>query len=229
MHFESNFSPEFTIADSWEFKHLFKHDWAFNGPWFTGNLANLSMSLNIIRPKKSVAAARITGVSFFHPRAFEQAVGDYLTNRYSIHKTDGRAEWIAPVNWQPLTALPTMAVRLLVCRDEEVTYSRHHEFVFFAISDQQLGVITFWPSQRAMGTQAEQDAEVGRESMNDLMDNIIASLQIELSAEAAAAQSEALKGLDDTSLVKEFLPMKWTSAEEDALWESQNNKKCISN
>ena len=81
------------VADDWEHVSLFYHDWAFNGDWFLGCLADVSMSINIYKNKKTD-----NNISFFHPRAFEQTVGDYLTNRYS-KKWEGKHEYITPVNW----------------------------------------------------------------------------------------------------------------------------------
>lgn len=213
VSFTSNFSPEFTVADLWEYMALFKHEWAFYGPWFTGYLANLEMYFNILQLKQPETKQRNDSPSFFHPRVFEKVVGDYLTNRYAVHQDEGQAEWIAPVNWQPLTSLPTVAVRLQVRRDEQVTTSGYQEFIFFPISDSQLGYILFCPRQNAPGskTQAEKDAMISRENVIALMDNIINSLKVELSPEAAAAQAKALEGLDDTSLIKTFAPMQWST------------------
>jgi hypothetical protein len=66
MFFSSNFDKKFQLADNWQSCSLFYRSWAFNGPWFTGPLAELNMSLILIRPKE-----RNNKVSYFHPRAFE--------------------------------------------------------------------------------------------------------------------------------------------------------------
>jgi len=213
LRFESNFSPEFTVADLWEHAPLFKHQWGFYGPWFTGHLANLEMNFNVIQLKQSETTQRKEKPSFFHPRVFEQIVGDYLTNRYSAHQDDGQAEWVAPVNWQPISSLPIVAVRLKVCPNEQVTTNNYHEHFFFPITNKQLGKITFRPRQNAPSsmTQAEKDAMISRENVIALMDNIINSLKVELSPEAAAAQAKALEGMDDTSLVTTFAPMQWST------------------
>lgn len=212
MSFTSNFSPEFTVADLWEYVPLFKHCWGFYGPWFTGNLANLEMYFNIIQPKESARTPK-KNTSFFHPRVFEQVVGDYLTNKYSIHQDDGQAEWMAPINWQPLTSLPTVAVRLQVHQDERITTSGYREHIFFPISDHQMGVISFmsWQKISAGKSQKEIDAEISPENITSLKDSIVDSLKVELSPEATAAQIQALEGLDDTSLIKTFAPMQWST------------------
>ncbi len=213
VFFRSNFSPRLLLEDSWEYMQLFTHDWGFYGPWFTGHLANLEMYFNIIQLKQPEKKQRNESPSFFHPRVFEKIVGDYLTNEYAVHQDEGQAEWVAPVNWQPLTSLPTAAVRLQVCRNEQITTSGYDERVFFPISDSQLASILFCPRQNAPSsmTQTEKDAMISRENVIALMDNIINSLKVELSPEAAAAQAKALEGLDDTSLIKTFAPMQWST------------------
>ena len=81
MFFKSHYLPDRHVAEKWEYTTLFYHDWAFNGPWFTGCLANVSMSMHVYKNKEPN-----TNVSFFHPRAFEQTIGDFLTNQYSKRK-----------------------------------------------------------------------------------------------------------------------------------------------
>lgn len=81
--------------------------------------------------------------------------------------------------------------------------------VFFPIADQILVSVHFIPSQLRALSQEELDKRVSRKTMHELMENIIDSFQLELSSEAKAAQEKALKGLDDTSLVKDFPPLKW--------------------
>jgi len=49
--------------------------------------------------------------------------------------------------------------------------------------------------------------------MLELMENIISSIELTLSPEAKAQQKIALAGLDDTSLIKDYPPLKWGEAE----------------
>ena len=58
------------------------------------------------------------------------------------------------------------------------------------------------------------DKRVNLQPMHDLMNNIINSIQLKLSPEAQAQQAKALEGLTDTSLVKEFPPIKWDKLNE---------------
>lgn len=207
MIFRSNFSPEWEVADVWEYIKLFYHDWAFNGPWFTGCLASLSMSVNIIKQKKPN-----NEISFFHPRAFEQTIGDYLTNKYSIFKDGKKYEYLAPVGWHPITDLSVIATRLQVIRDANVSIYSKTEFVFFPIGDDLIISISLIPHRNATGTEEEIDKKIGYKNLGKLIDDIISSIKVTLSPDAKAQQEKAFEGLDDTSLTEVFLPMQWTKS-----------------
>ena len=211
MIFRSNFDENVKVSDNWKTFDLFRRSWAFNGPWFTGILAELQMYCTLIKPVNY----ENMDFSLFHPRAFENIVANYLTNQYSksIDKGfSGKHLYIAPVDWQPLTHLPVVAVKLQVVRDDSLTFSGIRHFVFFPISDQVMASFLFEPSQIRAGTQADLDKKVSRSTMYELMDNIIDSIQLTLSPEAQAQQNAALADLEDTSLVKEFLPLQWDTA-----------------
>ncbi|MDH5179621.1 MAG: hypothetical protein OEY07_08135, partial [Gammaproteobacteria bacterium] len=160
-------------------------------------------------------------ISFFHPRAFEQSLGDYITCRYSNDISHGRSKWIAPFNWQPILSLPCVAARLDVMPDQEINPAGNlHEYLFFPISDNHLVEVEFRPSQLMNDLLSERDKLVDRSSMAQLRDDIINSLQVTLSPAAATQQAKALEGLSDTSLTDNFPPMKWTTPEQDAEWEA---------
>ena len=80
-------------------------------------------------------------------------------------------------------------------------------------------LMKFKPSQLMNKPLKERDKLIDRSSMEQLANDIINSVQISLSSEAEVQQVKALEGLDDTSLVTEFPPMKWTTQEQDAEWE----------
>ncbi len=206
------------LADTWEYTKLFYRCWAFNGPWFTGPLAEMCMALNLLRPRQPRQ-----GVSYYHPRAFEQAVGDYLTNRYALRKQDGRSVWIAPARWQPLQGLPVPAVHVQVQPDEAVTLLEStDEFVIFPVADQVLAIMAFYLKRQGKGTEAEIESRISKANMVELMGRITSSLRIELSPQAQVLRDQAIQGLEDTALIEHFPPMKWTTAEDDALWASKH-------
>jgi hypothetical protein len=203
MSFKSQ-NKEVVVKDHWEYANLFHHDWAFNGPWFTGCLADVSMSILIYRSKLSN-----NDISFFHPRAFEQIIGDFLTNKYSKMKTDGKYDYQAPINWQPIDSLPVPAARLEVVSDGSVAlYSKSVQF-FFPIDNHHFICMIFYPSRSAPGNEAEIDKIIGYKNLGELIDNIIGSVKVTLSPEAKMQQENAIKGLEDTKLTRVFLPMQW--------------------
>jgi len=214
MKFRSNYSEDIKVSDNWETFQFFFNSWAFYGPWFTGALAYLNVYFDLVKPVKY----KNNDFSLFHPRAFEKIVGDYLTNEHSHYTSDsmgGKHHYIAPVNWQPLPDYPVVAVRLEVRPDLAVARDAVQYLVFFPITDKVMARILFIPSQRLALSQEELDKRVDRSTMLKLMNDIIDSIELTLSPEAQAHQQAALAGLDDTSLIKEHLPLKWSTTKEN--------------
>lgn len=214
MIFRSSYSESINVSDNWDEFNLVYNLWAFYGPWFTGTIAILSMSFRLVKPVNY----ENDDFSLFHPRAFENIVADYLTNRFSRYTDheNGKHYYIAPINWQPLQGFPTVAVRLEVIPDLNVITNPVEYFVFFPVSDKVMAFMHFRPSQLLALPQEELDKRVDRSTMLELMNNIIDSVQLTLSPEAQAQQKAALAGLEDTSLVKEFLPLKWDKVKQDS-------------
>ncbi|WP_188150863.1 hypothetical protein, partial [Teredinibacter waterburyi] len=121
------------LVDHWREADFFYRTWAFNGPWFTGVASELRLSFRLIKivnyPKD---------VSLFHPRAFEQVVGDNLTNLHSHHLDETRdyiQEFNAPINWQPLYLLPVNAVKLEVVSQAFSPHRTITHHVYFPLAD----------------------------------------------------------------------------------------------
>jgi hypothetical protein len=198
-----------------EYYHLFRRFWTFNGPWFTGALAELEMYITLIMPVNFDHE-----FSLFHPRAFEKLVGDYLTYLYGDHvNADGSHHYTTPVNWQPLTQLPVVAARLEVTpnRGTPTIHTKNH--MFFALTDQIMACVRFDPIRIQNISKAELDKRVSEKTMIELMNSIIDSFQLTLSDEAKQQQETALAELEDTSLIKNYPPLDWASLTAD-----QNNK-----
>lgn len=214
MNFES-YKSGLLGEGSWRYCMIVNRAWDFYGPWFTGPIADMRMTVSILTPTEPNP-----NVSFFHPRAFEQAVGDFLTSRFSLDMREGRSQYNAPINWQPITHLPSMAARLDVMPDEHVNRVEDIiEYFFLPLNDQHLLQIRFIPRQNLNKSLAERDKLVDRSTMAQLRDDILDSLKITLSPEALQQQASALEGLEDTSLIKSYPPIKWTTPEQDAEWE----------
>ncbi|WP_075185002.1 hypothetical protein [Teredinibacter haidensis] len=201
------------LADHWREADFFYHAWAFYGPWFTGAMAELDLSFNLIKvinyPKN---------VSLFHPRTLELVIGDYLTNLYSHHLSETRGGiqvFKAPINWQPLHHLPVNAARLEVVSEDFSPHRTIKHLLFFPIADDQMARLIFYPTRFKGLPRAEQDKLVSVQPMYDLMDNIINSIQLTLSPEAQAQKDAALAGMEDTSLVQNYAPLKWDKLDEE--------------
>lgn len=204
MPFRSTYNSEFDITDDWKSMCLFSHDWAFKGSWFSGCVANVHMSLMILKQKTPNES-----LSFFHPRAFEQTIGNFITNTYSKLKFEGQFEYIAPVNWQSIKNLTVIASRFKVIKNEAIAPYSNIEYLFLPIDDKHIMYFVFHPHRSASGSKADIDKQISDENMNTLINNIMNSLEITLSSNAQLQQEKALQGLTDTSLIEEFLPMDW--------------------
>ncbi|TVZ41886.1 hypothetical protein P886_1237 [Alteromonadaceae bacterium 2753L.S.0a.02] len=200
------------LTDNWREADIFYHAWAFNGPWFTGVASELRCAVRIIKIVNYPDA-----ISLFHPRSLEKVIGDNLTNLYSGHisETNGGIQiFNAPTNWQPLHHLPVVAVKLQSQSLEFSAFPTIEHLVYFPIADNLFIRIMFWPSRLKNLSRSELDKLVSEKPMLELMDNIIESIQLELSSSAQAQQQAALKDMEDTSLIKEYPPLKWDKVSE---------------
>ncbi|TVZ41883.1 hypothetical protein P886_1234 [Alteromonadaceae bacterium 2753L.S.0a.02] len=201
------------LPDHWRKADFFYHSWAFNGPWFTGAVAELELSFKLVK-----VVNYPEDVSLFHPRSLEQVIGDYLTEMYSHHRSKSRGGiqvFKAPTNWQLVHHLPVNAARLEVFSENFSPHRTIKRMVFFPISDDILAVLIFWPSRLKNLPRAELDKRVNEKPVLELMEDIISSLELELSPKAQAQQQAALKDMEDTSLIKEYPPLKWDSVSEE--------------
>lgn len=198
--------------DNWEEMLLLWRSWAFNGPWFTGTLGELSLSLRLIRPINYAQQ-----FSLFHPRAMEMIIGDYLTFLYGHRLNKFRnniQEYMAPLDWQPLNNLPVNVASMRVESHDFTPYRRNSRMIYFPIADDIMVLFSFDPSRLKNLPKAEMDKLVNPKPMYDMIDNIINSIQLKLSPEAQSQQAKALKGIADTSLIKNFPPIKWDKLDE---------------
>ena len=207
INFRSIYNKKLHVANDWDEATLFYHNWAFNGPWFSGCLADLTLTFTLLKKRHSNPA-----VSFFHPRAFEQTIAEYLTNLFSKQKTQGKHKFIAPIKWQPVSGLPVFAVRFQSESDTSIGLYFKTEYLIFPLEDQHLAVFTFYPSRHASGSIEEINKQIGEGNINKLINDIIDSIHVTLSAEAKLQQSRALEGLEAPSLTNSFPPLDWSGS-----------------
>lgn len=186
--------------------------WDFYGPLFTGKLGFITMNAALVSPRYTTS-----GTSFFHPRFFEQIVGDYLTHFRGDDFSDNGQDWLAPSSWEPITRFESVGAKFNVIS----TYGaqNYETKLMLPISDCMLLSLSFniswsYVDLEALPTDRDSIRHHDISAMEQLCNDIMNSLEVRLSDRALAQQKAALEGLDDTSLVKEYLPLKWEGPKE---------------
>ncbi|ROS00175.1 hypothetical protein EDC56_2811 [Sinobacterium caligoides] len=204
LNFGFRMDSERVIPDqSWEYASVFRRSWGFYGPWFTGRQARLTMNIVVYRPVEPKE-----GVSFFHPRAFEHAVAALQTAYRGHQEENGVAAWRAPVDWKGVSGLgvPAASFDLVPMLPG---FSSMRRKCYFSIGDHYLVEISFRFLQRYPGSQAKRDAQISRQPMFDLIDDILANLQLTLSDEAQQQLELVQQHCPDMSVTENFPPLKW--------------------
>lgn len=216
VHYELNkdqFEDYRNNKNRWQALGIIARGWDFNGPWFIGTRASMDMHAVIITPKVNNSS-----LSFFHPRAFESGITDFMAYLYSdkISSVDkSQHMWLTPMNWQPLLNHPCIAVQFDALANKAVKHDGMNRFLFFPLTDQHILMIKFPITRHNFyiypNTEAElhTDKWINNAPMEQLATDIIHSLKITLSPEAKQQQEKALAGLPDSSLIREFPPIKW--------------------
>ena len=189
----------------------FMRQWDFNGPWFTGNLGGITMTAIVVSP------ADITeGLNYFHPRALEVGIADYLTSRYGDHFSVDRSrqKWRAPMNWRQCHNFPCIAARfeavnvVVNARGPHcflvVPVAKTHYLLFECEIDRSNVLTDIKPEPTI-------DEWIDPKPFLTLANQVLDSVQVTLSPQAQAEQEEALCNLSEKSLVKEYPPIKWTA------------------
>lgn len=193
--------------------NIYNQSWNFNGPWFTGNLATFFMKLSVIKLERYSA-----NVSAFHPRSLEKIIDDDLTTYYSqtCDFMGNIQEYNAPLNWKPLKHLPVNAAQFSVERTlTNLPGGGLQHYVFIPIEDRLIVIFSFYESRHGLLPTCALDKLTSREPIQALIDNIISSIDIQLSPEAKVQQERALEGLEDTSLVTDYPPIKWDNLDDE--------------
>ncbi|TVZ41884.1 hypothetical protein P886_1235 [Alteromonadaceae bacterium 2753L.S.0a.02] len=200
------------LQDHWQEADFLYRSWAFCGPLFTGVVATLNLSFRIVK-----VINYPQDISLFHPRALETVIGDYLTYMYShlIDFTRGDIQdYIAPVNWTPLNTLPVCSVKFDVLPQiKRGAYTEKH-YVFFPLANNLMARLLFHPSSIRAANNEKGSLEVDKKPIGELTDNIVASIQLNLSPAAQTQQDVALEGLPDASLIENYPPLKWDKVSE---------------
>jgi len=197
----------------WLYNALLRRSWGFYGAWFTGYMGELSMRVALVTPGELTQT-----VSFFRPKALENALADYLQYQYADDTFEGAQKWLAPVDWQVVNSWSCPAATFYV-RPNVGNAAAPDRYFIFPISDKHFIEVYFNLHRGGAGSQEEKDKQVSLSTIEQLSTDIMNSIQIKLSPEAQAQQIKALEGCEDTSLSVDFPPLKWTTLEQDAEYE----------
>jgi hypothetical protein len=131
-------------------------------------------------------------------------------------------EFKAPVDWRALHHLPVNTARFKMVPEDFSPHKVVDHHVIFPIADNMMASFLFWPSQLLSLPQAELDKRVSAKPMHELMEKIIASIELKLSPEAQDQQQAALAGMEDTSLIRDYPPLQWGRNNSDTKAAQQN-------
>lgn len=196
----------------WNESLFFAYSWPFNGPWFTGQVASVHLSFKLIK-----IINYPPDISLFHPRSLEKIIGDHLSHIYSTYILSHRGhiqQFMAPVNWTPLSNLPVGGASLdVVSQEFYIHESRRH--VYFPIFNDVLASLIFVPHRFGDKTKSEKDKLVDEQPLLEFINHIISSIRLNLSRDSLNQQAKALNGLEDTSIATCHPPLKWDNLNED--------------
>lgn len=195
-------------APGWNIQVLTGRAWDFYGPWFSGALATVHMTILLNRQTEKPRG------SYFNPRVFELALMDMISEGFGMH--DMARVWRVPVDWSPSSQSTLPMVSYKAKRKREVRGVSHDvedEYeVVFPVTDNILARVnlTFGRvHRRTADNSTVEDIEkwTSSEPMRTLIKQIIDSVEVKLSPESQAQLERAQAGLEDTSLTKDFAPI----------------------
>ena len=195
-------------APGWNIQVLTGRAWDFYGPWFSGTLATVHMTIFLNRRMEQPIG------SYFNPRVFELALMDVISEGYGMHNK--ARVWRVPVDWQPSTQSMLPMVSYKAERKREIRGVPHEvedEYeIVFPVTDDILARanLTFMRKHRWRPDGSDfEDIEkwTSSEPMRTLIKQIIDSVEVKLSPESQAQLERAQAGLEDTSLSKDFAPI----------------------
>ena len=195
-------------APGWNIQVLTGRAWDFYGPWFSGTLATVHMTILLNRQIEQPRG------SYFNPRVFELALMDVMAEGYGMHNK--ARVWRVPVDWKPSTKSALPMVSYKVERKKEVRGVPHEvedEYeIVFPVTDDILARanLTFVRKHRWRPDGSDfEDIEkwTSSEPMRTLIKQIIDSVDVKLSPESQAQLERAQAGLTDTALTKDFAPI----------------------
>ncbi len=181
----------------------------FYGDFFTGSMGSIEFFGALYKP-----AQRTDGLNLFHPRALEGFISSYLTKTYSDQFSGGdNQKWHAPFDWC-IQNEQLSIVRFEVRADPKVyTNMPYHSYLIFPVHKHYVFILRCEVERDLVVTELKPkpkiDEWIDPKPFQTFIDQIYSSVQVILSPKAEAQRQEAIAGLQDASLVKEFPPFNW--------------------
>jgi len=165
----------------WRYARFLLRQWYFLSPWFGGVQIVVRMNALVITAPQE---KKFESISFFHPRAFESALAEYLDSQYGDEKHNKGPKYRGPINWQPVKLNEYISgVRFDV---ERVTYTPDSEekaqLFAFPVANQQFIVFTF--SQHNGGSPTSKT--FNSSEIEKMVEATFASIQLELGPQTIA-------------------------------------------
>lgn len=218
----SHFSPVAMPNDHWGYAVPLSRTWAFWGPWMTGCKAELLMAITVIGRQPEHA---FRDLSFFHPRAFEMVLVQYLNDSYG-HSSWGEEgsealipRWHGPVDWQRYNHLPVFSASCKIYNQgpsphitDNLSYPDH--LFFFPITDRHFVRVTF--RQHLYSRDEQGKIAFDATPVQALQDAIFNSISLELSPESQASYNRVKAEVGDMQLTPTFAPLKWPIRSKEA-------------
>ena len=216
-HIDSDFMP----SNNWRDLGVFFREWVFCGPWFAGALTRLSCSGVVITRNSEEVEGSSDDLSLFHPKAFESELCEYLSDYYG-HIGEDEAYYMAPLNWQS-----SHRDALFTCCYDVATSGgsgpRVHN-IAFPITEKHIFMLCFTVGSRNTDPINIKDGKCDyilngstrfaydEAPLLELMENIIGSINIQLSPKNQAAYDRIKTENPDLEmkLSDTMLPLKWT-------------------
>lgn len=201
------------VNDHWGFASALTRRWAFWGPWMSGCKAELHFGITVVG---RLPGHEFPNTSFFHPRAFETAITQYLNDRYGHNRwgsseDDPRSRHMGPFDWQTHNHLPVFSASCKICdtaRDgKTLRIDLFERLFFFPVTERHFVRMSF--HQYLYAYDAQGNITFDPSPVQALQDAVFNSMTLELSSEAQASYDKVKAECPDMRLTETFPPLNW--------------------
>lgn len=193
-------------SQGWQTTPVLVRRWAFWGPWLTGHKGDLHLSVSVVR---RTDLRDYPNANFFHPKAFEYALGRYFTDVYGSRRTtDDEARWSGPINWKAQANLPIFSA---ICELEKhappygKNLNRH--FLLFPVTPKHF--VTVVLIVRINSQDKNGYPSFDTTPILNLRDSILDSVRLELGDKSREQIKAVEEDYGELRLSDTFEPLNW--------------------